>query len=72
MRPLNGPPGIVLRLPKFSLLRRMPADGGGIKQHMRSLQRRQSRALRIPLIPADQCADAADFVSRRESPDRRA
>ncbi len=37
----------------------MPADGRGIKQNVRATQAREARAFRIPLIPADQHADAA-------------
>ena len=36
----------------------MPADGGGIEQHLRAAQRRQARGFRIPLVPADQRRDA--------------
>src|SRR5216117_743863 len=55
---LNGAPGIILRLAKLRLLRRMPADCCGIKQYVSALQRRKPRAFRIPLIPANQCAYA--------------
>src|SRR4029077_10500393 len=42
----------------FSLLARMPADGGWIEEDFGSLQRRQPRRLRVPLIPADEHADS--------------
>src|SRR5712692_8180990 len=41
MRPLDGSPGIELRLAKFSLLRWVPSDGRRVKQNARSLQRRE-------------------------------
>ena len=59
MRALDGPPCVVLRGAKLVFLRRVPADGRGIKQHLRALQRREPRAFGIPLIPADQRAHAA-------------
>ncbi len=37
----------------------MPADGGGIEEHFGALKRGQARAFRVPLIPANQGADAA-------------
>ena len=39
--------------------RGMPADGRGIKQNVRAAQAGKPRAFRIPLVPADQHADAA-------------
>ncbi len=46
----------------------MPADAGGIKNHLSALQRGEARALWIPLIPADLNADAAiGGVEIRES-----
>ena len=59
MPALHGAPGIVLRRAELLLLRRMPADRGRIKQYLCALERRQSRALGIPLVPADQRADPA-------------
>src|SRR6266487_2826135 len=38
---------------------RMPADGSRVEKNLRPLQRRQPRALRIPLVPANQHADLA-------------
>src|SRR5881394_1777262 len=35
----------------------MPADGRGIKENLRPLQRRETRAFGIPLVPANQHAD---------------
>ncbi len=57
---LNRLPCIVLRCAELILLRRMPADGGGIEQHLGALQRGETRSLGIPLIPADERADAAE------------
>src|SRR6202034_3773998 len=52
----------------LGLLRGMPADSRRIKQHVRPLQRRKARALRIPLVPADQGSEAANAgVGRAES-----
>ena len=52
----------------------MPSDRRGIKQHLRPLQRGQACTLGIPLIPADEGADASEAgvegleaeVARRE------
>src|ERR1035437_1476491 len=57
MRPLDGAPGIVLSRAELSLLRWMPSDRCGIKQNARSLQSREPRAFRIPLVPADERAE---------------
>ena len=40
---------------------RMPADRRGIKQNLRPLQRRETRAFGIPLVPANQSADLCVF-----------
>ena len=37
----------------------MPADSGRVEKDLRALQRRESRAFGIPLIPADQDTDLA-------------
>ena len=57
--PLDGAPGVVLPLAELRLLRRMPSNRGGIKEHMRPLQGGQAGAFRIPLIPAYECAHTA-------------
>ncbi len=44
----------------LGLLVRVPANGGGIKQHVSALHRRQPRRLGIPLVPTDQHADAPE------------
>src|SRR5579872_3929580 len=54
VRTLDGAPGIVLRGPELLFLLRMPADGGGIKQDIRPLERREAGPFRIPLVPANQ------------------
>ena len=56
---LDGLPRIILRRAELLFLRRVPADGRGIEQHLRALQRREPRALGIPLVPANERADAA-------------
>src|SRR6266403_762734 len=57
MRALNGAPGIVLRNAKLGLLRGMPPNGSWIEENARSLQRGESCAFGIPLIPTHQCAE---------------
>src|SRR5438552_2970971 len=59
MSPLDGAPRIVLSDAELRFLRGMPADRSRIKQHVRALQRRQARALGIPLVPANQRAEAS-------------
>src|SRR5208283_4231622 len=74
VRALNGAPCIVLRLAVLRLLVGMPADRRGIKEHVRALQRRQARALGIPLVPAHQrtefgvisCESLKPKIARRE------
>jgi len=61
MRPLNRAPGIVLARAEFRLLGWMPPNRGGIKKYMRALQRSETSALGIPLIPTDQRAYAANI-----------
>ena len=65
MRALNGTPRIVLCLAVLRFLVRMPADRRGIEQHVRSLQRRQARALGIPLVPAHQRAELSEVRLER-------
>src|SRR5688572_7569451 len=57
MRALNGAPGLDLRTSPFVLLRRMPADGGGVKEDVRAQQRGDPGRFGIPLVPADQDPD---------------
>ena len=59
MAALNGFPGVVLVHAIFLFFARMPADGGGIKQDLRALQRGEPRGFGIPLVPANQHADFA-------------
>src|SRR6202035_1162383 len=56
---LNGAPGVVLGHAELGFLGGMPADGGGIEEHGRALERGESRSFGKPLIPADQRAQAA-------------
>ena len=60
MRALDGAPGIALLRAELLLFLRMPADSGGIKNEAGACQGGKSRALGIPLVPADQRGDAAD------------
>ena len=62
---LDGLPGVVLRRAEFVLLGRMPADGGGIEEDVGALQRGEARGFGIPLVPADERADAAEARCRR-------
>ena len=60
VRPLDRAPGIVLSVAPFFFFRRMPPDRRRIEQHIRALQRCETRSFRIPLIPADQRSHFAD------------
>ncbi len=44
----------------LALFRGMPADGRGIEQDVGAAQAREARAFRIPLVPADEHADAPE------------
>src|SRR5947207_8491979 len=61
MRQMHYVPCIVLRLPILFFLVGMPANRGRIKEYLRSLKRRETRALRIPLVPADQRSNLPDL-----------
>src|SRR5438105_10458665 len=54
MGALNGSPGIMLASAVLRFFRRMPADGRGIEQYLRPLQRGEARAFWIPLVPTYQ------------------
>ena len=56
---LDGAPCVVLRLAEFGLLGGMPSDGGGVEQDAGAAHGRDARALRIPLVPANQRGHAA-------------
>ena len=58
--PLNGAPRIALLRAELILLVRMPADGRWIEKDVRAAQSREPCAFGIPLIPANQGADATD------------
>src|SRR5579862_4643673 len=74
VRTLDGFPRVELRGPEFLFFPGVPANAGGIKDHLRALERCQPRAFGIPLVPTDLHADAAIFrikirkaeISRRE------
>src|SRR6266480_4033963 len=51
---LNRFPRVELLLAVLLFLRRKPADRRGVEQNVRALQRGETRAFRIPLVPADQ------------------
>ena len=65
MGALHRSPGIMLRVPVLSFLSRVPPDGGRIEQNFGALQGGQPRSFGIPLIPANQHANAP--ISRVES-----
>ena len=50
----------MLLFPQQGLFLRQPADGRGVKNDFRPLHGRQARGFRVPLIPADEHADAAE------------
>ena len=59
------------------LLRGMPADGGGIEDHLGAVEGGDARRLRVPLIPADRepgrrCWQAASGLSGSQSHGRQA
>ncbi len=58
VRALDRLPGVVLRRAVLGLLARVPADGGRVEEDLRALQRREPRGLGVPLVPADERADA--------------
>src|SRR5580658_3876187 len=60
VRALDGFPGIQLCRAVLRFLGRMPADGGRVKEDVRARNRREARGLGIPLIPADQHAEASE------------
>ena len=53
MGALDEFPAFVLCGAELGFFARMPADGGGVEENLGPLQRGQSRAFGIPLIPAD-------------------
>src|SRR5271165_422499 len=60
MRALDGSPSVELRRAVLFFFRRMPADRGWVEENVRAAEARQARGFRIPLIPADQYADAGE------------
>src|SRR5437588_10905853 len=65
MAALDQLPCLVLGSAEFSFLARVPADGGGVEQDTGSFQGGETRRFRVPLVPANQGADAA--MARLES-----
>src|SRR5579859_3251025 len=59
MGALNRSPGIVLGSAEFRFFIRMPTNGGGIEENVCALKGSQAGAFRVPLVPADERADAA-------------
>src|SRR5437899_11535553 len=58
---LDGFPGVQLLLAVLRFLGGKPADRGRIQEDVRALERRETRGLRVPLVPADQRADGTNF-----------
>src|SRR5204862_4980441 len=57
MRSLNQFPRIVLRDAVLRFLAWMPANGGGVEEDLRALDRGEPRAFGKPLVPANEHAD---------------
>ena len=68
---LDRAPGVDLRRAELGFLRRMPADRRRIEQDLRAEERRNARGLGIPLVPADEHADASRSASARPGSRRR-
>src|SRR6185437_9441768 len=58
VRALDRFPGVELRLSVLHFFFRVPADRGWIENDMRALKSGKTRGLRVPLIPANEHADA--------------
>src|SRR4051812_5657710 len=67
VRALDRPPGVMLRGSILFLLRWMPADRGRVEQYLCAGECCKTRTLGIPLVPADECADAPEVCV--ESPE---
>src|SRR5438874_7160763 len=63
MSALHRLPSGKLRRAVFLFLARMPANGRGVKQNLSVAQSRQSRSLRIALVPAKADADVSALRS---------
>src|SRR5580765_97507 len=61
MSALNRAPCIMLHCAEFGFFIRMPADGRRIEKNISALKSGESCAFRIPLVPADQRAHAAEL-----------
>ena len=59
MRALDGLPRVALGGAVALFFVRVPADRGRVEKDGGALQRGQARAFRVPLVPADERADAA-------------
>ncbi len=62
---LDGAPRVVLRVTVFRLLVWVPANCGGIEQHVGALRSREPRAFWIPLVPAHQRAELSEVRLER-------
>ena len=60
VRPLDGLPGARLGRAELGLLGGVPADRRGVEQDLGPLKGRQPGGFGIPLVPADQGADAGE------------
>ena len=56
---LDGLPRVILGGAELFFLGGVPADGGGIEEDFSTLEGGEARALGVPLVPADERADAA-------------
>src|SRR6185312_16248992 len=57
VRALDRLPGRALRHAVLGLLARVPADRRRIEEHGGAAERREPRAFRVPLVPADESPD---------------
>ena len=69
VRTLDRAPGVELLGAVLLPLVRVPADCRGIEKNVGALQRRQSRALRVPLVPADERPDPPHLRVERAKPE---
>src|SRR5256712_9545760 len=68
VRTLDRAPGVELLGAVLLPLARVPADRRGIEKDVGALQRREARALRVPLVPADERPDPPDLRVERAKP----
>ena len=61
MAALNGLPGVELSGAVLFFFGGVPADGGGVEENAGALQGGEAGGLRVPLVPADEDADAGEL-----------